>query len=87
MAGLAAERQQPYRRFAAELGLIFQIVDDVLDADSAGTEPSYVRLVGVDRARELAAEADVRARAHLAEAGGDTGELEQLADVILYRTA
>ena len=87
VAGLAAERQQPYRRFAAELGLIFQIVDDVLDADSAGTEPSYVRLVGVDRARELAAEADVRARAHLAEAGGDTDELEQLADVILYRTA
>ena len=55
--------------------------------DAAGTEPSYVRLVGVGRARELAAEADVRARGHLAEAGGDTDELEQLADVILYRTA
>ena len=87
VAGLEAGRQRPYREFAAELGLIFQIVDDVLDADGADGEPSYVSLVGIDRARSLAAEADARARAHLAETGGDTRELAELADMILHRTA
>jgi geranylgeranyl diphosphate synthase type II len=87
VAGLDAARQRPYRAFAAELGLIFQIVDDVLDADAADGEPSYVEAVGAERARTLAAEADARARAHLAEAEGDTTDLERLADLILHRTA
>lgn len=87
VAGLDSAEQRPYRGFAAELGLIFQIVDDVLDADAADGEPSYVTTVGVERARVLAAEADARARAHLAEAHGDIADLERLADLILHRTA
>ena len=59
----------------------------MLDADAADGEPSYVTAVGVERARVLAAEADARARAHLAEAHGDIADLERLADLILHRTA
>jgi geranylgeranyl pyrophosphate synthase len=87
VAGLDAAGQEPYRGFAQELGLTFQIVDDLLDADAADGEPSYVALVGVERTRELAEAADARARAHLARADGDTGELIELADLVLNRTS
>ena len=59
----------PFRRFATELGVLFQIVDDILDVtgtDDALGKPrgsderhgkrTYVSEFGIDRARELAAE-------------------------------
>ena len=70
-----------FRRFATEMGVLFQIVDDILDV--TGTEdalgkPSgsderlgkrtYVSEFGIERARELAAESHRVARAALAEA-------------------
>jgi geranylgeranyl diphosphate synthase type II len=70
----------PFRRFAAELGVLFQIVDDILDVtgtDDALGKPrgsderhgkrTYVSEYGIDRARELAAESHATARAALAE--------------------
>jgi geranylgeranyl diphosphate synthase type II len=70
----------PFRRFAAELGVLFQIVDDILDVtgtDDALGKPrgsderhgkrTYVSEFGIDRARELAAESHRTARAALAE--------------------
>jgi geranylgeranyl diphosphate synthase, type II len=70
----------PFRRFAAELGVLFQIVDDILDVtgtDDALGKPrgsderhgkrTYVSEFGIDRARELAAESHRMARAALAE--------------------
>ena len=69
------------RRFATEMGVLFQIVDDILDV--TGTEdalgkPSgsderlgkrtYVSEFGIDRARELAAESHRITRSALAEA-------------------
>jgi geranylgeranyl diphosphate synthase, type II len=71
----------PFRRFAAELGVLFQIVDDILDVtgtDDALGKPrgsderhgkhTYVSEFGIERARELAAESHRMARAALAEA-------------------
>ena len=87
VAGLDPAAQQPYRAFAQELGLTFQIVDDLLDDGGGDGEPSYVALVGAERTRELAVEADARARSHLAQAGGDTGELFELADLVLNRSS
>jgi geranylgeranyl diphosphate synthase type II len=88
------------RRFAAELGIVFQIVDDILDVTGADAElgkPSgsderhgkrtYVSVLGLDRARELAAESHGAARAALAEAGGETGALAGIADHVLTRQA
>ncbi len=70
----------PFRRFAAELGVLFQIVDDILDVtgtDDALGKPrgsderhgkrTYVSEFGIERARELAAESHRTARAALAE--------------------
>jgi geranylgeranyl diphosphate synthase type II len=71
-----------FRRFAAELGVLFQIVDDILDVtgtDAALGKPrgsderhgkqTYVSEFGIDRARELAGESHRMAREALAEAG------------------
>src|SRR5436189_767725 len=71
----------PFRRFASEMGVLFQIVDDILDVtgtDAALGKPrgsderhgkrTYVSEYGIDRARELAAESHAAARRALAEA-------------------
>ncbi len=70
----------PFKRFAAELGVLFQIVDDILDVtgtDDALGKPrgsderhgkrTYVSEYGIDRARELASESHRTALAALAE--------------------
>jgi geranylgeranyl diphosphate synthase, type II len=71
----------PFRRFAAELGVLFQIVDDILDvtgtddelgkprgSDERHGKRTYVSQFGIDRSRELAAESHRTAREALAEA-------------------
>jgi geranylgeranyl diphosphate synthase type II len=87
-----------YTRFAAELGVLFQIVDDILDvtgdeealgkpqgSDERHGKRTYVSVFGLERARELARESHARARAALEEADGATGTLEQITDYILTR--
>jgi geranylgeranyl diphosphate synthase, type II len=89
----------PFRRFAAELGVVFQIVDDILDvtgdeaeigkprgSDERHGKATYVSVYGLDRARELARVSHGKARTALSEADGDTAHLEQIADYILTRT-
>ena len=86
------------RRFAAELGVLFQIVDDILDvtgneaalgksqgSDERHGKRTYVSVFGLERARELAGESHAKARAALSEAGGRTGALEQITDYTLTR--
>src|SRR5437016_1523700 len=87
------------RRFAGELGVLFQIVDDILDVtgtDAALGKPrgsderhgkrTYVSEFGIDRARELAAESHRTARAELARIA-PADELEQITDFIYLRTS
>ena len=75
-----ADETAPLRRFAAELGILFQIVDDILDVtgtDQALGKPSgsderhgkrtYVSVFGSDRARELAGDSHRAARRSLEE--------------------
>lgn len=75
-----------YRAFAAELGLLFQIVDDLLDGDS-GEQQSSVSVLGAEGARRLACESHDRARTLLAAAPGETGELGELMELIASRQA
>jgi geranylgeranyl diphosphate synthase type II len=86
------------RRYAAELGVLFQIVDDILDvtgdeaalgkpqgSDERHGKRTYVSVFGLDRARELARDSHRNARSALADAGGQTATLEQITDYILTR--
>ena len=86
--------------FASELGVLFQIVDDILDvigslqtlgkrqgSDERLGKRTYVTEFGLDGARKLAAESHHRARAALAQAApAGATELEQITDFIATRT-
>ena len=86
--------------FSSELGVLFQIVDDILDvtgSDAALGKPSgsderlgkrtYVTEYGLDGARRLAREAHRNATVALAAAGTrEPGQLRQLTDFIAYRS-
>jgi geranylgeranyl diphosphate synthase, type II len=80
-AEVPIDEHPPWRAFSAELGLLFQIVDDVLDGDG------YVVEVGEDGARRLADEAAERAQARLAEVDADTDVLAAIVDDLTVRTA
>ena len=73
--------QEPWRAFGDELGLLFQIVDDILDGDG------YVLALGSDGARQRADEAAARARARLGEIAADTSVLTGIVDGLASRTA
>src|ERR687888_2324486 len=73
--------QRPWRAFGDELGLLFQIVDDILDGDG------YVLSHGEDGARALADGAAERAQARLAEIDADTSVLAEIVSTLATRTA
>jgi geranylgeranyl diphosphate synthase type II len=98
VAGLSDAERWPWSDFGAELGLLFQIVDDILDAtgtaeelgktpgkDEAAGKVTYVSLHGIDRARELADEARTRVLARLEALPGDTAVLAELVSAIRER--
>jgi farnesyl diphosphate synthase len=95
----AAEATRGLAEYGRALGLAFQVVDDILDvtADSATLgktagkdalqdKPTYVSLLGLDRARSHAAELLEQARAALATTGlADTQALRALAEMVVHR--
>jgi geranylgeranyl diphosphate synthase type II len=80
-ADVPLSEHAPWRAFAGELGLLFQIVDDVLDGDG------YALEVGEDGARRLAEQAAERAHARLADLDADTSVLEEIVGELAIRTA
>jgi geranylgeranyl diphosphate synthase type II len=79
VAGVPEQEQAPWRGFAADFGLLFQIVDDLLDGDG------LVQERGVDAARALADETEERARALLVEIPADTARLDELVSGLSMR--
>ncbi len=88
----------PWRAFADELGLLFQIVDDILDAtgtaeelgktpgkDQAAGKATYVSIHGLERARGLADDARRRVGERLAALPADTTVLAELVATIRDR--
>ena len=100
LAGLAEDETIPYRRFADELGVLFQIVDDILDVTGSDEElgkphgsderhgkATYVSVFGLERSRQLAAESHSRTRAAVNRIARPTGDLELITDFIHTRHA
>jgi geranylgeranyl pyrophosphate synthase len=97
MAGATESIVSAVDRYATELGLAFQIVDDILDVegsasqlgktagkDAAAGKPTYPALFGLDRSREMAQQCVDRAVAALA-AAGVSGILPDLARWVVRR--
>ena len=95
---LTADAEASLDRFAKRAGLLFQVVDDILDCtastatlgktagkDQAAEKPTYVSLLGLDGAREFADTLRTQALASLAPFGERAGRLIALTDFITHR--
>ncbi|MCX7898003.1 MAG: polyprenyl synthetase family protein [Rhodocyclaceae bacterium] len=84
--------------YATRLGLLYQVIDDLLDAegttatlgktagkDAAQAKATYVRMLGITRAREMAQELHTAAHAALTSCKLPTQRLQELADYIAHR--
>jgi geranylgeranyl diphosphate synthase, type II len=99
--GVDSTRLSGFRAYAAELGILFQIVDDILDVtgtDDALGKPqgsderhgklTYVSEYGLEGARRMAAESHGNARAALDRAAGERAtDLRQITDFIYTRSS
>jgi len=104
LGGLAARAEpavtEALRAFGEDIGVAFQIADDVLDAtassealgktagrDAALAKSTYVSVLGVADARREAERLGRRALEHLARTGVRSGPLEALAGYIVTRSS
>jgi geranylgeranyl diphosphate synthase, type II len=100
VVGLPDGERAAWAGFGRDVGLLFQIVDDILDAtgtaeelgktpgkDEAAGKVTYVSLHGLEQARELADETRARVQARLDELPGDTSALAELVATIRERRA
>jgi geranylgeranyl pyrophosphate synthase len=72
VAGTPESERAPWRGFASEFGLLYQVVDDVLDGDGLAAE------LGAEKAHEVADEIEGRARARLDAIQADVSALDEL---------
>ena len=99
MAGADDRLLLALERFASEIGLAFQIVDDILDVegaavtlgktagkDAAAGKPTYPAFFGVDQSRQLAAECLERADRALKDVGLEQSRLADIARWIVNRS-
>jgi geranylgeranyl diphosphate synthase type II len=99
MAGADQPAREAMRTFGREIGLAFQIVDDVLDVegtaaelgktagkDAAAGKPTYPALYGLAESRVLARDATERAKRALRDAGL-AGRLPDIADWVVNRSS
>ncbi|HSC67282.1 MAG TPA: farnesyl diphosphate synthase [Cellvibrio sp.] len=98
-AGADKEQLAALDKYAAAIGLAFQVQDDILDvtgdtatigkqqgADIARNKPTYVSLLGLDTAKAKAAELHRQALDALSEFGTSATPLRQLASYIVERS-
>lgn len=97
-AGLSGEKTQRLKHFASQIGLAFQVHDDVLDitadtatlgktqgADQARGKATYPSLIGLAESEQLAIELRDDALAALADFGDAADSLRQLARHMVER--
>jgi geranylgeranyl pyrophosphate synthase len=99
LAGVEAPGRKPFVAFGEDLGLAFQIADDILDitatAEDLGKSPgkdlaagklTYVTLYGLDSARHRLNEIEQRLVERAREIEGPDGELAAVATYVCRRT-
>jgi farnesyl diphosphate synthase len=99
VGGANAEQLALLSRYAHRAGLLFQVVDDILDAstdtatlgktagkDAADNKPTYVTLLGIGAAKDLAEQLRTDAHLALASLGASANRLTELTDFIVDRT-
>ena len=98
LAGADAAREEAVRTFGQNVGLSFQIIDDILDvtataqelgkpvgSDADNEKVTYVSLLGLEEARHLAEARTRTALAALDVFGEEADSLRQLAQALLTR--
>ena len=98
LARIPAEGRTPLRGYARDIGLAFQIADDIMDIegdeelagkalhkDAAAGKATFVTLMGLERAREQAALLVEQAIAHLSGFGEEAALLRALARYVVER--
>jgi farnesyl diphosphate synthase/geranylgeranyl diphosphate synthase type II len=99
-AGADKEQLAALDKYAAAIGLAFQVQDDILDvtgdtatigkqqgADIARNKPTYVSLLGLDAAKAKATELHRQALDALDSFGTNAAQLRQLASYIVERSS
>jgi len=99
LAGVEASARQPFVAFGEDLGLAFQIADDILDttasAEDLGKSPgkdlaagklTFVTLYGLEGARRRLGEVEQRLVERAREIEGPDGELAAVARFLCHRT-
>lgn len=100
LAGWDETRCEQLRAAGRDLGLAFQVVDDILDVtsdtatlgktvgkDAATAKTTYVRLHGLEKSRAVVAARTARCVGTLAELPGDTSFLQALAQSMASRVS
>ena len=100
LAGIDAAHRQPFVAFGEDLGLAFQIADDILDetasAEDLGKSPgkdlaagklTYVTLYGLDSARRRLDELEQQLTEKAREIEGPDGDLAAVATFVCRRKA
>ena len=98
LAGADEEKISAAEQYAENLGLAFQIVDDILDevgteeklgkpihSDKANNKSTFVSLLGIDKCRELVTELTEKAKRELDVFGDKAEELKEFADYLCIR--
>ncbi len=98
MAGAHGAQREAIERWGTEVGLAFQIVDDILDVegdaaalgktagkDAAGDKPTYPALFGLEQSRSMAAACAGRAHEALVHGALTDGWLDAIAEWVISR--
>jgi len=99
LGNASEEQRQSLQNYACDLGLAFQIQDDILDVEGDASivgkavgkdenlgKATFVSILGLEGAREKAANLGIRAKSHLAPFGKSADTLCDTVDFVLNRS-
>ena len=99
LAGASATQTESLRNYARDMGLAFQIKDDILDVEGDAAlvgkavgkdenlgKATFVSILGLEAARQRAKDLGIRAKSHLESFGKDAQTLCETVDFVLERS-